>query len=170
MLQWSGLLAAELWEVVLSLTCSLSRSHSSRRSAGQRMFREERYCSLFSLPPLPPQVPFTLSSVGHSPALGPLTGDTFWRRAGLHGVTLWRRGSVVRCLSMFQEWMWTLVQGTITKWPVFFLGLLWVIWDKKLSEVSNLQTTLKPLMPIEQVYIILEAYFSWDKSNSVWFF
>lgn len=46
-------------------------------------------------------------------------------------------------------------------------SILQVIWDKKLSKVSNLQTGLKLLMPREQVYTILEAYFSWYKSDSV---
>lgn len=46
-------------------------------------------------------------------------------------------------------------------------GLLQVIWGKKLSKVSNLQTGLKPSTPREQIYHILEAYFSWYKSDSM---
>lgn len=38
-------------------------------------------------------------------------------------------------------------------------SILQVIWNKKLSESSNLQTGLKILIPKEQVYTILEVYF-----------
>lgn len=58
----------------------------------------------------------------------------------------------------------------MTKEPVFLPSLLQVIWDQKPSEVSNVQTGLKPLMAREQVYTSLEAYFSWYRSNCVIFF
>lgn len=57
-------------------------------------------------------------------------------------------------------------EGTVLA-CIFAQPFLQVVWDKKLSDISKLQTGLKSLMPRKEVYTVLEAYFPWYKSNSV---
>lgn len=104
----------------------------------------------FSLLPFPSELLRTLSSVGHAPAgrhLNP--GD--WspsrgERAGPGGPL--EKGSQPLTLSaMVQKHSVDMARGVRTDTP----GLLQVIWSKKLREVLNSQTALKPLMPRQRV-------------------
>lgn len=125
------------------LTCSISQSHSWRRLAGWKNVWQERYCRLSSLPPLPAPVLFlhcllqvTLQQGGH------LHWRPLQRRdRAVPRATLQRQGSVVRFfIATFQERNTDVSSRRHEKIAYIVPSILQVIWIKKLSEVSNLQS------------------------------
>lgn len=150
------------------ITCSISQSHSWRRLAGWKnvLTGTLLYALLPPTSPHPGSFLHCLLQVTLQ-QLGTLTGDPFQRRdRAVPRATLQRRGSVSRFfIAMFQEWNTDISSRHHEKIAYILPSILQAIWNKKLSEVSNLQADAQRA----GIYHY-RGLLSWYKSNSVWFF